>query len=65
MLRCASERAFSSALTGIPLAANVASAQTPYSLLRFDEDALGLSSPLAHAKAAKGLAAAVLTAKQG
>ena len=45
--------------------ATVASSQTPYSLLRFDEDALGLSSPLAHAKAAKGLAAAVLTAKQG
>jgi hypothetical protein len=43
--------------------ATVASSQTPYSLLRFDEDALGLSSPLAHAKAAKGLAAAVLTKK--
>ncbi|HTU31326.1 MAG TPA: hypothetical protein VMF07_18180 [Solirubrobacteraceae bacterium] len=45
--------------------AKFATAQTPYSLLRFDEDALHLTPPLAHAKAAKGLAAAVLTAKQG
>jgi hypothetical protein len=45
--------------------AKIAGAQTPYSLLRFDEDALGLSSPLAHAKAARGLAAAVLIAKKG
>jgi hypothetical protein len=42
--------------------ARVATAQNPYSLLRFDEDALRLT-PLAHSKQAKGLAAAVLRTK--
>ena len=42
----------------------LAAVQTPYSLLRFAEDALQLTPPLAHAKAATGLAAAVLASKQ-